>query len=76
MRQGCDRDLYGQVSVNGDRGKMIVVVIAALAAYAISEGAGAAEHKCDPVTDDGWSVVAERETLSQIDGLPYQSGTD
>ena len=76
LRQGCDRDLYGQVSVNGDRGKMIVVVIAALAAYAISEGAGAAEHKCDPVTDDGWSVVAERETLSQIDGLPYQSGTD
>ena len=56
--------------------KMIAVVIAALAASAISEGAGAAEHKCDPVTDDGWSVVAERETLSQTDGLPYQSGTD
>jgi len=76
LRQGCDRDLYGQVGVNGDRGKMIVVVIAALAASAISERAGAAEHKYDPVTDDGWSVVAERETLSQIDGLPYQSGTD
>ena len=56
--------------------KLIAVAIAALAASAISGGAGAAEHKCDPVTDEGWSVVPERETLSQADGLPYQKGTD
>jgi hypothetical protein len=56
--------------------KMIAVAIAVLAASAASRGAGAADHKCDPVTDDGWSVVAESETLSEIDGMPYQSGTD
>jgi len=55
---------------------VIAVAIVALAASVISGNAGAAEHKCDPVTDEGWSVVPERETLSQIDGLPYQSGND
>src|SRR5262250_2914862 len=56
--------------------KIIAVAIVVLVAPPVSGGASAAEHKCDPVTDDGWSVVAERETLSQIDGLPYQFGTD
>jgi len=42
----------------------------------MSGGAGAAEHSCDPVTDEGWSVVAQRQTLSRTDGLPYQVGTD
>ena len=51
--------------------KMVAVVV-----FAISEAAVAAEHKCDPVTDEGWSVVAEREVLSQTDSPPYQSGTD
>ena len=53
-----------------------VIAVVAFAASAISGVAGAVEHKCDPVTDAGWSVVAERETLSQTDGLPYRSGTD
>ena len=56
--------------------KVIAVAIVALAASVISGNAGAAEHKCDPVTDEGWSVVAEREVLSQTDSPPYQSGTD
>jgi hypothetical protein len=56
--------------------KLIAVAVAALAVSAISNAAIAAEHKCDPVTDAGWSVVAEREVLSQTDGPPYQSGTD
>jgi hypothetical protein len=51
---------------------IIAVVIAALAA----PSAKAAEHKCDPVTDEGWTVMAERETLSQVDGAPYQVGPD
>jgi hypothetical protein len=55
--------------------QIIAVAIVALAASATG-GADAAEHRCDPVTDEGWSVVAERETLNQTDGLPYQSGTD
>ena len=38
--------------------------------------AAAAEHKCDPVTDEGWSVVAERQMLSEIDGTPYLAGAD
>jgi len=56
--------------------KVIVVAVAAVTVSAISSAAGAAEHKCDPVTDAGWSVVSEREVLSQTDGPPYQSGTD
>jgi hypothetical protein len=38
--------------------------------------AGAAEHKCDPVTDEGWSVVPERQTLSESDSAPYRAGVD
>ena len=56
--------------------KVIVVAVAALTVSAISSAAVAAQHKCDPVTDEGWSVVPEREVLSQTDGPPYQSGTD
>ncbi len=55
---------------------MIAVTVAALTVSTISKAAVAAEHKCDPVTDAGWSVVPEREMLSQTDGAPYQSGTD
>jgi len=56
--------------------RMIAVTVAALTVSTISKAAVAAEHKCDPVTDAGWSVVPEREVLSQTDGAPYQSGTD
>ncbi len=55
---------------------MIAVAVAALTVSAISKAAAAAEHKCDPVADAGWSVAPEREVLSQTDGAPYQSGTD
>jgi hypothetical protein len=56
--------------------KMTAVAVAALALSAISEAAIGVEHKCDPATDAGWSVVPEREVLSQTDGPPYQSETD
>lgn len=36
----------------------------------------AAAHPCDPVTDAGWSLVADEETLSETDGPPYPSGPD
>jgi hypothetical protein len=55
---------------------MTAIATAALAVFAISKAAIAAEHKCDPVTDPGWRVVAEREVLSQTDSAPYRSGTD
>jgi hypothetical protein len=57
-----------------------VAVAATLASAACFAGrAGSAEHpmhKCDPVTDEGWSVVPERQTLGAIDGPPYQVGAD
>jgi hypothetical protein len=56
--------------------KTTAVAVAAIALSAISEAAVAAGHTCDPVTDAGWSVVPEREVLSQTDSPPYQSGTD
>jgi hypothetical protein len=56
--------------------RIFAVAIAALVAFALSGGVAAAQHKCDPVADEGWSVVPERETLSQTDGAPYLAGTD
>jgi hypothetical protein len=57
-----------------------VAVAATLASAASFAGhAGAAEqpmHKCDPVTDEGWSVVPERQTLATTDGAPYRVGAD
>ena len=55
--------------------RMIAMATAVLTASALSESAAAA-RTCDPVTDAGWSVIAEDETLSQTDGPPYQSGSD
>ena len=54
--------------------KLLPMVVVALTAAAA--GAGAAEHTCDPVTDAGWSVVPERQILSEIDGLPYRAGAE
>jgi hypothetical protein len=55
---------------------LVLAMLAAVVASAMPEGAGAAEHTCDPVTDEGWSVLAEREILSQHDGPPYRAGAD
>jgi hypothetical protein len=51
-------------------------IVLALAISAAAGAAAAAEHKCDPVTDEGWNVMAERETLSQKDSAPYRAGPD
>jgi len=54
-----------------------VVALAGLAMCGLAMGsAHAAEHKCDPVTDEGWSVMAEDETLSRTDSAPYRAGED
>ena len=44
-------------------------------ATACGPSAAWAAHTCDPVSDPGWTVVAAEETLSQVDGAPYQVGT-
>jgi hypothetical protein len=58
--------------------KIIVFAITVLAVSATSGGAPGAEatHKGDPVTDEGWSVMAERQTLSRTDSAPYRAGPD
>lgn len=58
--------------------RIIVFAITVLAVSAISDDAPGAEamHKCDPVTDEGWSVMAERQTLRQTDSAPYRTGPD
>lgn len=56
------------------RSARVTTLVVALAAAASS--ADAAEHTCDPVTDEGWSVVPERELLSETDGAPYRAGAD
>ena len=37
-------------------------------------GPAAADHKCDPVTDAGWSVVPSDEVTGEMDSAPYQDG--
>jgi len=53
-----------------------IAVALAAAPAAMGPSATAAEHKCDPVTDEGWSVVPERQTLGEVDGPPYRVGAD
>jgi hypothetical protein len=55
---------------------LVLAMLAAVVASAMPEGAGAAEHTCDPVTDEGWSALSEREILSQHDGAPYRAGAN
>lgn len=54
---------------------MLVIrsVVAALAIMATAPAFGATMHKCDPVTEEGWSVVPEREVLSEADSAPYRA---
>ncbi len=33
-----------------------------------------ADHRCDPVSDPGWRVVATHELITEVDGAPYQAG--
>lgn len=49
-------------------------IIVAFLALAAAPAFGQAMHKCDPVTDEGWSVVPTREVLGRKDGAPYQAG--
>ena len=56
-----------------------IAVAAILAAAPVAGRADAAEgamHKCDPVTDEGWSVVPERQSLEATDSAPFRVGAD
>ena len=52
------------------------VLIVTAVGVGVGPPAIAAEHKCDPVTDEGWSVVPERQPLGEVDGPPYRVGAD
>ena len=55
----------------------IVFATAAMVATVVAYGpsdAWAVDHKCDPVSDVGWTVVSAEETISQVDSSPYQAG--
>ena len=55
---------------------LAAATISIATAAGVGPSAIAAEHKCDPVTDEGWSVVPERQTLGEVDGEPYRVGAD
>jgi hypothetical protein len=55
---------------------LAAAAIATAAWVCVAPSAIAAEHKCDPVTDEGWSVVPERQALGEVDGEPYRVGAD
>jgi hypothetical protein len=48
----------------------------AVVAAAVFPGAPAvADHKCDPVSEAGWSVVPSHEITGESEGTPYEEGT-
>jgi hypothetical protein len=51
---------------------VIVLGTAAIVAALVGPPAARADHKCDPVTDPGWSVVPSHETTGETDSAPYQ----
>jgi hypothetical protein len=51
------------------------LVAATLIAIACAPVAAAAQHKCDPVTDPGWSVLPSEELTGQSDSAPYQDAS-
>ena len=47
-----------------------------LAAAALLAPATAhAEHTCDPITEEGWRVLATNETVGIADSAPYPAGS-
>ena len=57
----------------------VIVALAAVLALAVTAPAPVfadTMHKCDAVTEEGWSVVPEREVLRIADGAPYRDGGD
>ena len=38
-------------------------------------GAAAADHKCDPISDPGWTVLSSEELTGQSDSAPYQDAS-
>ncbi len=45
-------------------------------AWLVGSGPAQAQHTCDPVTDEGWRVMATVETTGVTDSAPVQSGGD
>jgi hypothetical protein len=54
--------------------RLVFATAVMVAAVVCGTGSARAEHKCDPVSDAGWSVVAAEETISQADSAPFQEG--
>lgn len=58
--------------------KVVLLVAGALASFGIADGGASgadAMHKCDPPPEEGWSVVPERQVLSETDGAPFAAGS-
>jgi hypothetical protein len=47
-------------------------LLLATLATSVTPQVARAEHKCDPVTDEGWSLVPEEQTLNQTESAPYR----
>jgi hypothetical protein len=48
----------------------------ALVLATITVAAAQAQHSCDAIGDEGWTVVATNETTDTKDGAPYRAGND
>lgn len=50
------------------------VALATMMAAGPASAADPPMHKCDPVTEEGWQVVPERQTLGVSESAPYRIG--
>ena len=46
------------------------------AAALLSPGLGRADHACDALGDEGWTIVLSHETVGVADSAPYRAGGD
>jgi len=46
----------------------------AAAAALLAPGAARADHACDPIAEEGWSVLATNEIVGIADSAPYRAG--
>jgi hypothetical protein len=56
------------------RASALSIILAILVGNTLMSAARA-DHKCDPIGDEGWTTLPTHELLSQNDGTPYREGT-
>jgi hypothetical protein len=72
--KGASSAYRPRLKITGNRYTLAFAVFAAVLGVSAPTASAAEMHKCDPPPEEGWSVVPERQVLSETDSAPYQAG--